>query len=231
MLSPEDTKDMNRERAETHLRLLAEAELRRAKTLPAADIPGRWNSAGLALVAHALSAVGAIEVGTADEVQADFELAVAVRQPGQVHQASPGRRGLSTDARMRLARLMRRPPRRIASGAFPVSSPGTGHPRPTFRGAPWRVVPVNQVIKVRDDDVRREVLIVAYARSADGARFIVTEWPFGPLTATAADDRGVSYQLAWRGEFAARAAAVPGPAAPDPLARPHYGNRRARHPH
>ncbi len=46
---------MNRERAETHLRQLAEAELRRAAALPAGSIPGRWNTARLALVAPALS--------------------------------------------------------------------------------------------------------------------------------------------------------------------------------
>jgi hypothetical protein len=200
----EDTEDMNRERAESYLWQLAEAELRRARTLPAADIPGRWNSAGLGLIAKALSAVGAVEVGTADEIQADLELAVAVRQPGQVHQASPGQRGLATDARMRLARLMHRPPRRIASGAFPAPGRSTGHTRPAPQRASWRVVPVGQVIEVRDDDVRREVLLVAYVRSTDGARFVVADWPFGPFTATAADDRGVSYQVSWLGELAAR---------------------------
>ena len=56
---------MNRERAETYLRQLAEAELRRARTLPAARIPGRQNTARLALVAHALVAVSTVDVGTA----------------------------------------------------------------------------------------------------------------------------------------------------------------------
>ena len=98
----EDTEDMNRERAETYLRQLAEAELRRARTLPAARIPGRRDTARLALAAQALLAVGAVDAGTADQIRADLELAVAVRQPGQVNQASPGQRGLSPDARMRL---------------------------------------------------------------------------------------------------------------------------------
>ena len=60
------------------------------------------------------------------------------------------------------------------------------------------------MIKVRDGDVRHEVLVVAYVQSAGGARFIVAEWPFGPRTFTAADDRGVSYQISWRGEMASR---------------------------
>ena len=68
----------------------------------------------------------------------------------------------------------------------------------------WRVVPVGQVIKIRTDDLRRDLLLVAYVQSAGGARFIVTEWPFRPFTFTAADDRGVSYQISWRGEMAPR---------------------------
>jgi hypothetical protein len=125
-----DTEDMNRERAETYLRQPAEAELRHARTLPAACIPGRRNTARLALVVQALLAVGAVDVGTADEIRADLELAVAVRQPGQVNQTSPGQRGLSPDARMRLARLMHSPPRRTATVALPVSGLRAGHTRP-----------------------------------------------------------------------------------------------------
>ena len=98
---PGDTEDMDRERAETYLRQLAEAELRRARTLPAARIPGPQNTARLALVAPALVAVGAVDAGTADQIRADLELAVAVRQPGQENQASPGQRGLPPDARRR----------------------------------------------------------------------------------------------------------------------------------
>ena len=43
--------------------------------------------AGFALVAPALVAVGAVDAGTADQIRADLELAVAVRQPGQENQA------------------------------------------------------------------------------------------------------------------------------------------------
>ena len=110
-----DTEDMDRGRAEAHLRQLAEAELRRARTLPAALFRQRRDTARLALVAQALLAVGAVDAGTADQIRAGLELAVAVRQPGPVNQASPGQRGLSPDARMRLARLMHSPPRRTAT--------------------------------------------------------------------------------------------------------------------
>ena len=64
-----DTEVMNRERAETYLRQLAEAELRRARTLPAALFGKRRDTARLALVAQALVAVGAVDVGTADEIR------------------------------------------------------------------------------------------------------------------------------------------------------------------
>jgi hypothetical protein len=192
---------MNRERAETYLRQLAEAELRRARTLPAARIPGRRNTARLALVAQALVAVGAVDAGTADQIRADLEVAVAVLQPGQENQASPGQRGLAPDARKPLARLMHSPPGRAGTAALPVSGLSTGHTRPVPHRASWRVVPVGQVIPIRDDDVRRELLLVAYLQSADGALFTMAGWPFHPFTAV--DDHGASYQIGFRGGHAA----------------------------
>jgi hypothetical protein len=159
---------MDRERAETHLRLLAEAELRRAKTMPVGGIPGRRYSARLALVAQALTAVGAVGADIADEIQADAGVAVASRR------------------------------------RFVARGPGPGRIRPAPRRASWRVVPVGQVITIGDGGLRGEVRAVAYVQSAGGARFIVAEWPVGPYTAAAADDRGVSYQVAWAGEMAPR---------------------------
>ena len=209
----EDTEDMNRERAETYLRRLAEAELRRARTLPAALFPARQDTARLTLVAQALVAVGAVDAGTADEIRADLQLAVAVRQPGQVNQASRGQRGPSPDKLMRLARLMHSPPR-AATGALPVSGPSTAHTRPAPPRASWRAVPVGQVIRIREDDVRRELLVVAYVQSADGARFTTAGWPFRPFTPfTAADDRGASHQISFGGEMRPRELLL----RPDPL--------------
>jgi hypothetical protein len=196
---------MNRERAETYLRQLAEAELRRARTLPAALVRTRQDTARLTLAAQALVAVGAVDAGTADEIRAGFDLAVAIWQPGQVNQARAGQRGLSPDAQMRLARLMHRPPRRAATAAPPVSGLSAGHPRPPPPRASRRAVPVGQVIRLRDDDVRRELLVVAYVQSADGARFTTAGWPFRPFTPfTAADDRGASYQIGFGGEMRPR---------------------------
>jgi hypothetical protein len=159
---------MDRERAETHLRLLAEAELRRVMKMAVGSIPGRWYSARLALVAQALTAVDAVGADVADEIQADVGLAVAARH------------------------------RLFARG------PGLGRTRPAPQRTSWQVVPAGQVIKIRADGLRRDLHLVAYVQSAGGARFLVTEWPFRPFTFTAADDRGVSYQISWRGEMAPR---------------------------
>jgi hypothetical protein len=159
---------MDRERAETHLRLLAEAELRRVMKMPAGSIPGRWYSARLALVAQALTAVDAVGADVADQIQADVGLAVAAR-----HRLS-------------------------------ARGPGPGRTQSAPQRTSWQVVPVGQVIKIRVDDLRRDLLLVAYVQSAGGARFIGAEWPFGPFTFTAADDRGGSYQISWCGEMAPR---------------------------
>ena len=97
----------------------------------------------------------------------------------------------------------RRPCRRCTAPVLrPRPRPGT-HPPGTQRTS-WRVVPAGQVITIRDGDLRREVLVVACVQSAGGARFLVAEWPFGPFTCTAADDRGLSYRTAWAGKMAPR---------------------------
>jgi hypothetical protein len=159
---------MDRERAETHLRLLAEAELRRAMKLPVGSIPGRWYSARLALVAGTLVAVGAVGADVAEEIQAGIRFAVAARH------------------------------------RFFARGPGPERIRPAPRRASWRVVPTGRLVTIRDGDLRRDVLVVAFAQSAGGARFLVAEWPFGSFSCTAADDRGVSYQIAWAGEMTPR---------------------------
>jgi hypothetical protein len=65
---------MDRGRAETCLRQLAEAELHRA-TAPGAL--GRGHADRLPLVAQALIAAGTVNVGTADQIQAELDLALA----------------------------------------------------------------------------------------------------------------------------------------------------------
>jgi hypothetical protein len=54
---------VNRERAETRLRLLAEAELRRSTAPPANGTAGQRDVPSLALAAELLCTVGAVDVG------------------------------------------------------------------------------------------------------------------------------------------------------------------------
>jgi hypothetical protein len=89
---------MDRERAETHLRLLAEAELRRVMKMPTDSIPGRWYSPRLALVAGALTAVGGVGADVADQIQADLRFAVAARHRFFARSPAPGAHPAGTPA-------------------------------------------------------------------------------------------------------------------------------------
>ena len=60
---------MNREGAETFLRLVAEAEMR-----------GQLARSKVMVAGQALTAVGALDIGTVEDILADFDLAVSVRQ-------------------------------------------------------------------------------------------------------------------------------------------------------
>jgi hypothetical protein len=150
---------MNRERAETYLWQLAEAELRRA-TAPSSQGLGR--AGGLPLVAQALVAVGAVDVGTAHEIQAEFHLALAARQPSA---GGPAPR--------RLARLTRIQPVRAATETFTAS-----------RQTPWRVVPVGRVIRIRDDEIHGELGLLTYLQTTHGGRFTMAGWTCVPLPAS-----------------------------------------------
>jgi hypothetical protein len=181
---------MDREQAETHLRRLAEAELRRA-TAPGA--PGLVQPGRLALVAQALVTVGAVDVGTADEIRAELDLALAARR---------GEGGAAP-----------RWPGRLARVPLPRAVTGTC---PAWRQGSWRVVPVGQAIRIRDDRVGGEVNLLGYAQTANGGRFTIAArlhgspggrgpgpGPGRPVLAvirqfTAADDQGDSYSLGLR---------------------------------
>jgi hypothetical protein len=88
---------MNREDAETYLRLLGEARMRgwvmAAPRPPWAAGPGSGRARMMA-VGQALAAVGALDTGTVEEVLADFNLAVSVREiHDQASQGLPGAQG------------------------------------------------------------------------------------------------------------------------------------------
>ena len=83
---------MNREGAETYLRLLAEAAMRG----PLAPAPGSPWAAGtsgrttMMVVGRALAAVGALDLVTVEEILADFNLAVSMRQLRDQTSQGPG---------------------------------------------------------------------------------------------------------------------------------------------
>jgi len=100
----------------------------------------------------------------------------------------------------RSARLTRVWPVRAVTETFTAS-----------RRTSWRVVPAGQVIRIRDDDIRGELGLLAYLQTAQGGRFTMAGWMHGPAPGpdtqpprhrlpvsrqfTAADNKGTSYTL------------------------------------
>jgi hypothetical protein len=200
------------ERAEAHLRLVAEAELRRAAP---ARVAGAFVVTGeerpmarVTRVAHALTSVGALDTGTAEAILADLELAVSVRQPAS-RQVPIGVQ--PPVARRRLARMMQAASRYPPPGFTGVSPKPPAPPAPAAEPSPDRVVPVGMMIPVRDDDVRGELYLLAFSQTASGARFSMHArirgelghgWPstsqmVNNLAGT--DNQGTSYSLYFRG--------------------------------
>ncbi len=173
---------MDSQRAEAHLRLLAEEELRR----PA----WAWGErrARLGRVAQLLTAIGALDDEVADRILADFDLALAARQAG-----APGRRGLAAVS-LRSAAVRRRP-----AGLVSPRSPASGP-------VPGRLVRLGQVIPVRAGSADGEVYLLSYARTEVGPQlslFVRSTRQVGPSGPearsleqfTATDDRGTRYQM------------------------------------
>jgi hypothetical protein len=159
-------------RAEAHLRLLAEEELRR----PA----WAWGErrARVGRVAQLLTAIGALDDEVADRILADFDLALAARQGD-----APGRPGLAAVSRRR-------------SAAVPVSS------RPPTSGpVPGRLVRLGQVIPLPGEPAGGEVYLLSYAQTEARPQLSLfirstrQAGPSGPEARsleqfTATDDRG-----------------------------------------
>jgi hypothetical protein len=207
---------MNREGAETYLRVLAENQLRG----PLSGARGQpWllagGSAKLTMVSQALTAVHALDEETAAGILTDLDLAVSVRQRPEPPSAPPpatatGAAGARPrPGRVRFARTgpMIRPVTWPPAG--PAGAPGPDRPRP---GAPDRFVPVGSRIPYRDEVLSGEVFLMSFAHTASGARFAAA-WrvhdsfdpdrvypgmvPFGSFTVT--DDRGHRYHLDFAG--------------------------------
>jgi hypothetical protein len=186
---------MNRERAETFLRLLAEAELR--ERVPRARGPGVAPFAtmpvALPRAAWALTAVGAVDQETAEAVLADIDLALNVRRPPEPPD-TPGS-GPAGPRRFAGIRPMPRPRQQTPPAAMTRGLDGLD-----------RYVPVGRMILFHDETISGELDLMSYAHTASGARLIAAWQTRDPLGSrprglppvenfTAADDRGNHYQL------------------------------------
>ncbi len=202
---------MNRDRAERHLRLAAEAGLRRARALSDTGA-GPGSSAlftdcvlRLSSVAMALTTVDAIDVEQADDILIQFQAALAARRRLLPQTAGP---------------LLRRGPRRLIPGPAARStqpqspaSPQSSSSEPAEPAEPWRLWPVGRMLPFRDEFVAGELYVLSLLVTVDRARVLV----FAPLRSaipgsagfagfpepfsqiTAADDRGTAYEVNFRG--------------------------------
>ena len=189
---------MNREGAETFLRLVAEAEMRGllASAPPGPGHSGRGRSKVM-VVGQALTAVGALETGTVQDILADFDLAVSLRQlhasPGPAGTAAagtgpPGPLPVRTTRAAVAARLAAQirvghsvPPTRAARLAGSWLAGSSGSPGPTDPGPPDhdqdqgvadRFVPVGLTIPFHDENISGDLYLMSFAHTGSGARFI-----------------------------------------------------------
>ena len=187
---------MNREGAETFLRLAAEAELRGQL----ASAPPPWaGSLGagrtkVMVVGRALTAVGALEGGIVESILADLDLAVSVRQisgppsRGVAGAVPPGIlsrvTGSATAVARQTAQIRFGPPGSLArAGRAARSQPAgiTGSPEPTEpepadedpdRGSADRFVPVGLTVPFHDEGISGDLYLMSFAHTGSGARFI-----------------------------------------------------------
>ena len=152
---------------------------------------------------------------TAEQIQAELDLALAMRQASSPNAASPGPGGLSPAVAVR-GRLDRLTQVQLAQAAraFPGSGASAWHT--ASQQASRRVVPVGRVIQIRDADLHSELLLLTYAQTPDGARFTTTigthrspgirgpkrgpcrQPQRRPRQFTATDDQGATYHLSFR---------------------------------
>lgn len=217
---------MDAERAERHLRLVAEAELRhvrdQAEDSPAgssAPPPGVRAFARLSRVSETLTAVGALDGERAETLAREFQVALGVRG------LDPPGLGLHV-GRARLLRLrgfappssfvgQARPAATVAAlKAAPASAGPAGGPAGP-RPAATRVVPVGRMVRFRAEEAHGEVYLLSLVITAETATLPAVVHlrtpPSGPVMAparahilpfqamTAVDDAGRSYQLVFTG--------------------------------
>lgn len=209
-----DNEGVDRIRAETYLRQVAEAELRRGMDQPAqppsierhpgARRPG-MHSTRMDRVAQALISVGAIEKSVADAVGVDFGTALEVRPPGQ----SPPAIERAAMAHRRISLV-----HGVWASSVRVSPAPPGTP-PGPPGGPvlHRIAPVGMMLPLSADDEPGELYLLAYSQTPAGARLTaIGRSPrhafhpgiFGLDRLAATDDRGNSYGFVFSGESLGR---------------------------
>jgi hypothetical protein len=187
---------MDAERAETFLRTLAEARLRRALTGPA--LRPHDMTAGVDKAADALTEVGAIDARLAQAIVAEFRQAFEVRSSGSGsrHHVRPG-------------------PGVAGQMPLPLFHDFQGRPSPagssegmTAEESPIRVTPVGRAIPFSDDE-HDGMYLTALVVTPDSASLMAGTWTHDPgggvrdhrlihgLTAT--DDQGAACHLAFNG--------------------------------
>jgi hypothetical protein len=199
---------MNRERAETFLRMAAEAELRdpgrpRWPAPPPGESPLATMSFALSRAASTLVAVGALDLETAEAIVADAELARAVRrhEPPEAGVTGPPGQGWAGPPRVSPRRFARAR-LKAGPGRGAGRTPAPAEPRP----GPDRYVPVGRMILFHDETISGELDLMSYAHTASGARLIAswqTRDPLGPRRRglppvedfTVTDDQGQRYEL------------------------------------
>ena len=188
---------MNREGAETYLRLLAEAQIR-GPLAPALREPreGRLSNVKMMAVALALAAVGALDSETVEDIMADFELTVSARQlyddypPGKAEAtARYGRLRFSGPGpRTQANRLARTwpamgPPYLVATSSVTAGTTGsqqaragagpqeTADPEQPGRSGTDRLAPVGLTVPFHDESISGDLYLMSFAHTAAGARF------------------------------------------------------------
>ena len=201
---------MNRERAETHLRLLAEAELRAAVGAGSVTADRGDASYGrMVRVARALADVHALDYETADAILSDHSTALGARQRSdQARRMMRFRSALGQ--RAWLAR--RAGSSQIVADPPNLANPGLAGPERVLGSGPSgpdRYVPLGLTLRYEHDGLGGEMHLLSYSRTASGARFALawritsSAWGGGnPLPSGlfgVTDDKGARYTLAFSG--------------------------------
>jgi len=207
---------MDRQRAERHLRLVAEVALRHARTLPS-DISGEVHPRDVFTgcvrrfqwAAAALIAVGAVDAGQADVLLDELQAALAVRHlsainSGPAFQRRAGAPGPS--AGPGAATGPAGPTGPLAG--LPVGSPASG---PAAACGPPRLIPIGRMLPFRNEAGSGELYLMSllvtgtqaaipavarYRPFGRGAAIFPRPAPLPPFEGVSAtDDRGTSYHV------------------------------------